>query len=94
MSIMAINWKVRIKNPVFWAELAMAILLPILTHMGMNWNDMTSWPALWNVLLGAIQNPVIVVAVLVSVWNAITDPTTAGLSDSTQAMTYTEPKKG
>lgn len=94
MGIMAINWKVRIKNPVFWAELAMAILLPILTHMGMNWNDMTSWPALWNVLLGAVQNPVIVVAVLVSVWNAITDPTTAGLSDSTQALTYTEPKKG
>ena len=93
MGIMAINWKVRIKNPVFWAELAMAIFLPILAHMGMNWNDMTSWSALWNVLLGAVQNPVIVVAVLVSVWNAINDPTTAGLSDSTQALTYTEPKK-
>lgn len=89
-----INWKVRAKNPVFWAELAMAILLPILTHMGMNWNDMTSWAALGNVLLAAVQNPVIVVAVLVSMWNAITDPTTAGLTDSSQALTYTEPKKG
>ena len=91
---MGINWKVRIKNPVFWAELAMAILFPILTHMGMNWSDLTSWSALGGVLLSAIQNPVIVVAVLVSAWNAINDPTTAGLSDSTQAMTYTEPKKG
>lgn len=90
---MKINWTVRIKNPVFWAELAAAVLLPILTHMGMNWEDMTSWITLGNLLLSAIQNPVIVVAVVVSVWNAITDPTTAGMSDSAQAMTYTEPKK-
>lgn len=91
---MKINWIARVKNPVFWAELAMAILLPILTHMGMNWDDMTTWAALGEVLLSAVQNPVIVVAVAVSVWNAITDPTTAGLSDSAQALTYTEPKKG
>lgn len=90
---MKINWTVRLKNPVFWAELAAAILLPILTHMGMNWEDMTSWAALGNLLLSAIQNPVIVVAVVVSVWNAINDPTTAGMSDSAQALTYTEPKK-
>lgn len=90
---MKINWTVRLKNPVFWAELAAAILLPILAHMGMNWEDMTSWAALGNLLLSAIQNPVIVVAVAVSVWNAINDPTTAGVSDSAQALTYTEPKK-
>lgn len=90
---MKINWTVRLKNPVFWAELAAAILLPILAHMGMNWEDMTSWAALGNLLLSAIQNPVIVVAVVVSVWNAINDPTTAGVSDSAQALTYTEPKK-
>ena len=91
---MNINWKVRIKNPVFWAEMTMAIFLPILTHMSMNWTDLTSWSALGGVLLSAIKNPVIVVAVLVSVWNAINDPTTAGLSDSSQALTYTKPKKG
>lgn len=90
---MKINWTVRLKNPVFWAELVAAILLPILAHMGMNWEDMTSWATLGNLLLSAIQNPVIVVAVAVSVWNAINDPTTKGLSDSTQALTYTEPKK-
>lgn len=90
---MKINWTVRFKNPVFWAELAAAILLPILAHMGMNWEDMTSWAALGNLLLNAVQNPVIVMAVVTSVWNAINDPTTAGVSDSTQAMTYTEPKK-
>ena len=48
--------------------------------------------ALGEVLFSAIQNPVIVVAILVSVWNAITDPTTKGISDSAQALTYNKPK--
>lgn len=35
----------------------------------------------------------LIVAVLVSVWNAINDPTTEGDSDSKQALTYNTPKK-
>ena len=54
---------------------------------------MTSWQAVGNVFLQAAQSPVIVVSVLVSVWNLLNDPTTKGLSDSSQALTYTEPKK-
>lgn len=88
---MKINWTVRFKNPVFWANLAAAVLLPILTHMGMNWEDMTTWAALGGMLLDAVQNPVIVVAVVVSVWNALNDPTTKGIGDSSKAMTYTKP---
>lgn len=88
---MKINWKVRFKNPVFWANLAAAILLPILAALGLNWNDMTSWAGLGNVLVQAAQNPVIVVSVIVSVWNLINDPTTSGLSDSKNALTYDEP---
>lgn len=88
---MKINWKVRFKNPVFWANLAAAILLPILAALGLNWNDMTSWSGLWNVLVQAIQNPVIVVSVIVSVWDLINDPTTSGLSDSKNALTYDKP---
>ena len=90
---MKINWKVRVKNPLFWVEVGAAILLPILAYLGLSWEDMTSWAALGNVLLSAIQNPVIVVATVVSVWNAITDPTTKGVSDSEQALTYTKPKE-
>ncbi len=90
---MKINWKVRVKNPLFWAEIGAAILLPILAYLGLSWEDMTSWEALGNVLLSAIQNPVLVVATAVSVWNAITDPTTKGVSDSEQALTYTKPKE-
>ena len=93
MITMKINWLVRIKNPVFWVEVALAIILPILAHMGLNWEDMTTWAALGSMLLDAIRNPVIVVAVIVSVWNAVNDPTTAGLGDSSQALTDDEPKK-
>ena len=90
---MKINWKVRFKNPVFWFNLAASIFLPMLACLSLNWEDMTSWQAAGNVFLQAVQSPVIVVSVLVSVWNLLNDPTTKGLSDSSQALTYTEPKK-
>lgn len=89
---MKINWTVRLKNPVFWVNIVAAFLLPILTHMGMNWEDITTWATLGGMIADAVQNPVIVVAVVVSVWNAINDPTTSGVSDSERALTYTEPK--
>lgn len=88
---MKINWKVRLKNPVFWANLAAAIVLPILAYLGLSWEDMTTWAGLGNALLEAVKSPVILVSVLVSVWNLINDPTTKGLSDSQRALTYTEP---
>lgn len=90
---MQINIKVRVKNPVFWAQIAVAIISPILVGLGVQWEDMTSWATLGDALYRAVLNPVIVVSVIVSVWTAITDPTTSGLSDSSQAMTYTTPKK-
>ena len=63
-----INWKVRIKNPVFWVQAAIG-----------------------NLLLQAVKNPVVIAAVLASVWNAVNDPTTAGLKDSQRAMAYEKP---
>ena len=90
---MKISWLVRFKNPVFWAQIIVAIMLPILTHLGINWEDVTTWAALGKLLLSAIGNPVIVVAIVISVWNAVTDPTTKGIGDSAQALTYTTPKK-
>ncbi len=86
-----INWKVRIKNPVFWVQVAMAVVLPILTYFGLTWEDMTSWAAIGNLLLQAVKNPVVIAAVLASVWNAVNDPTTAGLKDSQRAMAYEKP---
>ena len=86
-----INWKVRIKNPVFWAQVAVAIVAPILTYLGLNWADMTTWGAFLGIFVEAVKNPVILVSVVVSLWGIINDPTTAGLSDSARALKYTEP---
>lgn len=90
---MKINWKVRLRNPIFWVQVVVAVILPMLANLGLAWEDMTTWAALGGVLLESIKNPVIVVAVIVSVWNAVNDPTTAGFGDSSQALTYEEPRK-
>ena len=89
---MKINWKVRIKNPYFWIQIGIAILMPILAYMGLTVEDLTTWSKVGQVLLEAISNPYVLGLVVVSVLNAIQDPTTKGLSDSDRAMTYTEPK--
>ena len=89
---MRINWKVRAKNPVFWVNIALSIVTPILAYLGISWESITTWYALYDIFVQAVSNPVIIVAVIVSVYNALIDPTTKGLSDSEQAMTYTAPK--
>lgn len=88
---MKINWKVRFHNPVFIVQLVLAIITPILAYFGLAWEEMTTWGSIGTLLLDAIKNPVVVVSVLVSVWNAVNDPTTAGVGDSDQALTYDAP---
>lgn len=88
-----INLKVRFKNPVFIAQLVMAIILPILTYFGLTVQDLNSWSVLGKTLLDAVSNPYVIATVIVSVWNAVNDPTTSGVTDSKTAMTYTKPKK-
>lgn len=83
-----INWLVRIKNKAFWVAIIPAVLLliQIVTSIFGYEIDLGD---LGNKLLDAV-NAVFAILVLFGV---ITDPTTAGISDSEQAMTYTEPKK-
>ena len=89
---MKLNLKIRYKNPVFIAQLIMSVLLPILTYMGLTVEDLTTWQVLGETLLQAITNPYVLGLVIVSVWNALNDPTTKGVNDSENALTYTEPK--
>ena len=89
---MKINFKVRFKNPIFLAQLAMSILLPILSYMGLTVQDLTSWSLIGNALFEAIKNPYVLGLVAVSVWNALNDPTTKGVGDSENALGYTVPK--
>ena len=89
---MQINWRIRFKNPLFIAQLACAIVMPLITGMGYEWSQMTTWATLGEVLAAALGNPVVVVAMVVSVFNLITDPTTSGVSDSKSALERTELK--
>ena len=90
---MKINWKVRLLNPTFWVGIIVAVMATVLTQLGVSWEQVTSWATLGQVLLDAVSNPVVVVAVISAVYNAVIDPTTAGVSDSTKALTYKEPNK-
>ena len=86
------NLKVRFKNPVFIIQLILAIFAPILAYAGLTIQDITTWQILGETLLGAISNPYVIILIIISVWNALNDPTTAGVSDSALAMTYEKPK--
>lgn len=87
------NWKVRFKNQLFIAQMILAVLTPILAYAGLTVKDLTTWQALGDLLMGALSNPYVLGLVVVSVFNAVTDPTTSGVADSEQALTYTKPKE-
>ena len=88
-----INIKVRFRNPVFIAQLILAVLTPIRAYAGLAMQDLTTWKALGDLLLSAVKNPYVLSLVVVSVFNAVTDPTTAGVKDSERALTYDFPHK-
>ena len=83
-----INWMVRIKNKAFWVAIIPAVLLFVLVVASV-FGYTLDLGDLGNKLL-ALVNAVFVVLVILGV---VTDPTTEGVGDSEQAMTYTEPKK-
>ena len=86
---MKINLKVRFKNPVFIAQFILAIFTPILAYAGLTAQDLTTWKALFDLIVNAISNSYVLSLIAVSVWNALNDTTTEGiLNDSDAAMTF------
>ena len=83
-----INWKVRIKNKNFWLSLIPAIIL-LVQVVAAPFGFTLDLGELGNQLL-AIVNAIFAVLVILGI---VEDPTTAGVGDSSQAMSYTEPKK-
>lgn len=82
------NWKIRIKNPVWWVQIILAILTPILAYAGLSAQDLTTWNTLGTLILNALKNPYVLSLVAVSVWNACNDPTSSGVTDSTLVKSY------
>ena len=83
-----INWIVRIKNKNFWLAIIPAVLLLVQTVAAV-FGYSLDFGELGNQLI-AVVNAVFGVLVILGVVN---DPTTAGISDSKQARTYSSPKE-
>lgn len=86
---MKLNLKVRIKNPWFWIGVG-AIAL---SAVGIDPTMFTSWDLVWQAVVDLVTNPFQLFTVAFAVLAVFIDPTTAGVSDSALAMTYTKPKK-
>ena len=84
---MNINWTVRIKNKTFLISLIPALLLLVQVVAAVFGYTLDLGP-LGDKLLAVVNALFSVLAIL----GIVTDPTTSGVSDSTQAMTYTTPK--
>ena len=85
---MKINIPVRMKNPWFWVGL----LGVILSAMGVSPEMFTSWESVFQALRDLVSNPYMLGCVAMAVLGVLTDPTTKGICDSKQAMTYDKPK--
>lgn len=82
-----INWKVRIKQKWFWLAIVPAVLVLVRTVaavVGINL-DLSD---LGEKLIAVVEAVFTVLVIL----GIVVDPTTDGLRDSAQAMTYEEPK--
>jgi len=83
-----INWKVRIKNKAFWIAIISALLLLLKEVLAICGVEIEI--AFVSDQLKAIVETVFTILALLGIVN---DPTTSGISDSSQAMTYDEPKE-
>lgn len=84
-----INWKVRLSNKHFWLSLIPAVIL--FTQIAASIFGFTiDLGDTGNKLLSLVNAAFSVLAIM----GVVNDPTTSGLNDSAQALTYIKPKKG
>lgn len=78
---MKFNWKARFSNPSFYIQLALAVSTPVLAYMGITVQSINSWEFVLDIIMEAVSNPYILILTVISVFNAIVDPTTSGFTD-------------
>ena len=82
-----INWTVRLKNKAFWLALIPALLLLAQTVAAL-FGYTLELSALGDKLLAVVN----AVFALLAILGIAIDPTTEGMGDSQQAMSYTKPR--
>lgn len=83
-----INLKVRAKNKMFWLTMIPAALMLIKVCA-----ELLGFDLAMDGLAGKLEELVNVVFVMLALLGVVNDPTTAGIGDSKQALTYAQPKK-
>lgn len=83
-----INWKIRMQNKTFWLALVPAFLL-LIQAVAQVFNISLDFTNLNKDLLGVVNALFTVLAIV----GVVADPTTKGVGDSTQALTYSKPKE-
>ena len=91
-NFLGINWTVRSKHPQFWISIVLSVLVPPFVYAGIEFNQVTSWPQFFGVLGSGFANPYVVLMIIVSLYNSITDKTTKGFGDSYIAKQYLKPR--
>lgn len=81
---MKINWKVRIKNPVFWATLIPAIIALIYSVFSL----LEIVPSISE---DTLINAVAAIISGLTALGVLVDPTTSGIGDSDRALEYMTP---
>lgn len=81
-----LNWKIRSQNPMFYLQIVLSFLIPVLGYFGLNWSEMTTWGSLFDMLYDAFSNPYCLSIALVSVFNAVVDSTSPGIGDSEHVL--------
>ena len=83
-----INWTVRVKNKTFWLTVIPAALL-LIQVVAAVFGVTLDLGGLGDKLLAVVNAVFAVLAIL----GIVTDPTTKGVGDSQQALTYDTPKE-
>lgn len=84
-----LNWTVRFKNKTFWISFIPAVLL-LIQVVAAVFGYTLDLGGLGDRLLDVVNALFAVLALL----GIVADPTTKGVGDSAQAMTYDKPKEG
>ena len=85
---MKINWRVRVKNKVFWMAFIPAVLV-LIKAVGNLFGFSIELVDIESNLIEVVESVFLVLAIV----GVVADPTTSGVGDSENALTYTAPKK-
>ncbi|HFI0634088.1 TPA: phage holin [Streptococcus suis] len=84
---MNINWKVRFKNKTFWIAIIPAIALVVQQLAQLFGFELDTTETVQGLL--DLANALFAVLAIIGI---VADPTTVGIEDSVQALTYRKPK--